>query len=190
MEGLNDAHRVFPSVEPGNLRHQRTIRRNFVVAQKFAYLPVGQLAVLRGERIDRRGDELLVDPNILAIFGEREDSGVILLDETTQISPYLGVRRRKIDVTLPEPRDFPIGKMRDQRQRLRIVHNDRVAIVKMKPHGVLEHNLFVDRPFGFRKLQALALQRIVKLLGAAKEARRSLNQVPVGVNACRVHHQG
>ena len=64
--------------------------------------------------------------------------------------------------------------MRDQRQRLRIVHDDRVAIVKMKPHGVLEHNLLVDRPFVVGERCALALERIVKLLGAAKEARCAL----------------
>ena len=69
------------------------------------------------------------------------------------------------------------------------MHDDRVAIVEMKPRGVFEHDLFVDRLFGVRKIQALALQRIVKLLGAAKVARRSLNQMPVGFDACRIHHQ-
>ena len=69
------------------------------------------------------------------------------------------------------------------------MHDDRVAIVEMKPRGVFEHDLFVDRLFGVRKIHALALQRVVKLLGAAKEARRSLNQMPVGFDARRVHHE-
>jgi NADP-dependent 3-hydroxy acid dehydrogenase YdfG len=73
--------------------------------------------------------------------------------------------------------------------RLRIVHDDRVAIVKMKPRGVLEHNLLVDRPFGVRERNGFPLQRVVKLLGAAKEARCPLNQMPVGVDPHRVHHQ-
>jgi hypothetical protein len=79
--------------------------------------------------------------------------------------------------------------MRDQRQRLRVVHDDRVAIVKMKPHGVLEHNLLVDRPFVVGERRALALKRIVKLLGAAKEAGCPLYQMPVGFDPRRVHHQ-
>jgi hypothetical protein len=36
----------------------------------------------------------------------------------------------------------------------------------------------------------LPLQRIVKLLGAAKEAGGSLNHMPVGFDPRRVHHQG
>src|SRR4051794_6795358 len=36
----------------------------------------------------------------------------------------------------------------------------------------------------------LPLQRIVKLLGAAKEAGGSLNQMPVGFDSRRVHHRG
>src|SRR5881394_3560053 len=60
-ESLDYAHRIFPSIEPRNLGHQRTICRNFVVAQEFPHLPVGQLPVLRREWIDRRCDELLVD---------------------------------------------------------------------------------------------------------------------------------
>jgi hypothetical protein len=31
-EGLNHTHRVLPTIEPGNLRHQWTSCRNFVVA--------------------------------------------------------------------------------------------------------------------------------------------------------------
>ena len=69
------------------------------------------------------------------------------------------------------------------------MHDDRVAIVKMKPRGIFEHDLFVDRLFGVRKIDALALQRVVKLLRAAEEARRSLDQVPVGFDADRIHHQ-
>src|SRR4051794_34829053 len=101
------------------------------------YLLVRHLSILRRKRIDRRGNELLIDRNILAILREREDGCVILFDELAQIGPYWRMRRRKIDVTLPEPWHLAIAEMGDQRQRLRIVHDDRVAIVKMKPRSVL-----------------------------------------------------
>src|SRR5256885_675276 len=65
-EGLNHAHRVLPSIEPRNLRHQWTICRNSIVAQEFTYLPVRHFPILRGKRIDRRGNELLIDLKILA----------------------------------------------------------------------------------------------------------------------------
>jgi hypothetical protein len=80
--------------------------------------------------------------------------------------------------------------MGDQRQWLRIVYDDRVAVVKMEPRGIFEHNLFIDRLFGIRKIPALALQRIVKLLGAAEVAGRSLDQMPIGFDAGCVHHKG
>jgi hypothetical protein len=38
----------------------------------------------------------------------------------------------------------------------------------MKPRGIFEHDLFVDRLFSVRKIQALALQCIVKFFGAAE----------------------
>ena len=70
------------------------------------------------------------------------------------------------------------------------MHDDGVALVKMQPGGVFEHDLFVYRSFGVRKFHALALQRVVKHLGATKKARSSLNQMPVSFDAYRVHHQG
>src|SRR3954447_24925878 len=93
-------------------------------------------------------------------------------------------------MTLPQPRHFAICEMGDQRQRLRVVHDDRVAIVKMKTRSVLEYDFFVNGSFSVRKIQALALQGIVELLGAAKEAGRSLNQMPVRFDSRRVHHEG
>jgi hypothetical protein len=92
-------------------------------------------------------------------------------------------------MTLPQPRHFAIGEMVDQRQRLGIVHDDRVAIVKVKACAIFEYNLLVDCLFNVRKIDVLALQRVVKLFGAAKEAWRSLNQMPVGFDPCCVHHQ-
>jgi hypothetical protein len=39
-ECFDDADRVLPSVESGDLRHQGAIDGNFVVAQEFTYFPV------------------------------------------------------------------------------------------------------------------------------------------------------
>src|SRR4051794_38696290 len=51
VQRFDDAHWVFPSVEPGNLCHQWTICRNIVIAQEFSYLSIRQFAVLRRKRI-------------------------------------------------------------------------------------------------------------------------------------------
>ena len=73
-EGVNDAHqgpsigRTWKSASPADDLSE------FCSCQEFPYLPVGQLAVLRRKRVDRRRDELLADAEMLAIFGQREDA--------------------------------------------------------------------------------------------------------------------
>jgi len=180
---------VLPSIKPGNLCHQRTICRNLVGPQEFPDLLVGHITIFRRKGIDRRRDEMLIQVEVLGIFGQRKDSPVILFDEPTQIIPYRGIWRRKIDMALPQPRHFPVREMLDQRQRLRVVHDDCVAVVKVKSRGIFEHDLFVYRSFSVRKFHALALQRVVKHLGATKEAWGALDQMPVSFDAYRVHHQ-
>src|SRR5215218_7404125 len=100
------------------------------------------------------------------------------------------MRRRKIDMALPEPRHLALVEVRDQGQGLRIMDDDGVAARKMKPGGVLEHDLLVDRLLSLAEFELFALQRVVKLLGAVEEGRRALDLAPAGFDADGVHHQG
>src|SRR4029077_18789299 len=100
-EGLDDAHRVFPAVEPRNLRHQRAIHWNAVAGQTFAYVLVRQFAVLGEKRIYGRRDDALLYVELLRVLRQREDCGVILLDEAAQIVPHRGIGRGEVDVALP-----------------------------------------------------------------------------------------
>jgi hypothetical protein len=77
----------------------------------------------------------------------------------------------------------------DQRERLRIVHDDGVAFIQMEPGGILKYYFFVDGLFGLGKLDLFTLQCIMQLLRTAEEARRALDQMPIGFNPDRIHHQ-
>src|SRR5215216_3976054 len=100
---------------------------------------------------------MLIYAEILAVFGKRENSCVIFFDEAAQIAPHGCKWGRKVDVTLPQPRHLPIGKIRDKRQRLRIVDDDRVALFEVKPRCILEYDLFVYGSLGIRPTQVLTL---------------------------------
>src|SRR5438477_11917345 len=76
-----------------------------------------------------------------------------------------------------------------QGQRLRIVHDYCVALLQMDASGILKHNLFVYRRVGIGEFDLITLQGIVELLRAAEESRRTLNQMPIGFDTDRVHHQ-
>jgi hypothetical protein len=92
-------------------------------------------------------------------------------------------------MTLPQPRHLPIGKMRDKRQRLKIVDDDRVAFVEVKSRCVLKYHFFVYGSLGIRPTQGLTLQGVMQFLGASEKTGRALNQVPVCLDARRIHHQ-
>jgi hypothetical protein len=79
--------------------------------------------------------------------------------------------------------------MRDQRQRLRIVNDDCVAIFEMEPGCILQHDLFVYGSLCFRQTQVLTLQGVVQLLCAAEKPGCSLDEMPIRVDAHRIHHQ-
>ena len=91
-EGLNNADRVLPPIKPGYLCHQRAIRRDSMVGQTFLNLLIGHFAVLRGKRIDRRSDKPLINGDTLCIFWQRENRGIVLVDEVAQIAPCRCVR--------------------------------------------------------------------------------------------------
>src|SRR5437763_10084628 len=68
--------------------------------------------------------------------------------------------------------------------------NDGVAILQMQPRGILEHDLFVNCAFGFGKLAVVPLQCVMELFCAAEEAGCALYQMPLSLDANRIHHQG
>src|SRR5882757_8835523 len=103
-----------------------------------------------------------------------------------QVVPHRQVRRREIEVALPDPGHRPFWEMAHQRKRLRVVHDYGVAGAQMKPGGILEHHLFVEFLLDGGDLDALALQRVMQLLRAAEEGWRSLDQVPLCFEADRI----
>jgi hypothetical protein len=77
-------------------------------------------------------------------------------------------------MALPYPRRVSFLEMRYQWQGLRVMNNDRVAILDVKPGCVLEHHLLVDGFVCFGNPDRFALQCVVQLLRASEECRSSL----------------
>src|SRR3954453_3445050 len=69
------------------------------------------------------------------------------------------------------------------------MHDYGVTFPHVKPGGILENDLFIDGLFLLRKLDGLSLERIVKFFGATEKVRRALDQIPVGIDASRIHLQ-
>lgn len=92
-------------------------------------------------------------------------------------------------MALPNPGYFSIGEMPDQRQRLWIVHDDNVAFFEMKPGSILEYYFLVNRLVLVGKFDLVALQRVVKLFCAGEEVGSTLDEMPLGFDTDRIHHQ-
>jgi hypothetical protein len=71
-------------------------------------------------------------------------------------------------MTLPNPGDL----VSFERKRLRIVDHNDVMFFQMKPKGIFQNYLLVDKRFVIGKLNLRTLQRVVNLLGPAKKLRR------------------
>ena|SRR3954466_2522734 len=80
-EGFNHPNRVLPSVEPGDLYHQRPVYWNLMASQSLSNFRIGQVGILWRERIDCGRDESLVDSEILPVFRKREDRRIVAIDE-------------------------------------------------------------------------------------------------------------
>ena len=144
---LDHADRIFPPVEPRDLRNNRTVCGNTVIGKALRNLAAGEFAILRRERIDRGRDDVLRNAERLLVLGQAHHGRIVVLDEITQIIPYRRMGCGKIDMALPDPSATLAFEMPDQRQRLRVVDDDRVTIFEMQPQGILARDLFVDLLF-------------------------------------------
>ena len=78
--------------------------------------------------------------------------------------------------------------MLDQRQWLRVVHDDKIVPDKIA-QAVFVNYLLKDFLFDAGKIDLGPLQRIVHLLGDREEIRRALNDPPFGLQLEAVHEQ-
>ena len=157
------------------------------MAQPIVDLVLGQVLVGGRKRIDGRHDETLRRGDLLSVFRQRDHDRIVALDEARQIFPQLGIRLGQVDMATPDPRRF-LAEMIDQRQRLRIVHDDHV-VVEMHARRVLEHDLFVDILLQVAEIDFTSLQGIVHPLCNAEEVRSPLNDAPARPDAGAVHQQ-
>jgi hypothetical protein len=78
--------------------------------------------------------------------------------------------------------------MLEQRERLRIVHDDKIVIEKIA-HAVLVNHLLEDLFLDPGKIDFSSLKSIVHLLRDGEKIRGSLNHSPLGAKAKAVHKQ-
>jgi hypothetical protein len=113
--------------------------------------------------------------------------GVVFIDPTPQIVPRFGIRPGKVEVTPPEPWAFFLV-MLDQRQWLRVVHNDKVVIEKVA-NAVLVNHLLENFFFDAREINFSALKGVVHLLRDREKIRGPLNYSPFCAQSEAVHEQ-
>jgi hypothetical protein len=79
--------------------------------------------------------------------------------------------------------------MLDQRQRLRVVHDDKIVVEKI-PHAVLVNHLLEDFLFDSRKIDFSTLKCIVHFLGDREKIGCPLDNAPFSTQTEAVHEQG
>jgi hypothetical protein len=87
----------------------------------------------------------------------------------------------------PDPRAFLLV-MLDQRQRLRVVHNDEVVIEKVA-HAVLVNHLLENFLFNLGEIDLSTLKGIVHFLCDREKIGCALNNAPLGTQPEAIHEQ-
>ena len=169
--GLDDPDRVFEPIIPGNLGNERPVRVQVELVVDGPHLIFRQFDVLVAERIDAGRDEILGVRQRLCKCCQREDAGVVGTHPVAQVLPHPPVGTAGIDVAAPDPL-APFGPAQlEKRRRLRIVddHEIRFAKSRAKQSGSFVIGVFVRLEQAGRQVDRVALQTVVKRLGALVE---------------------
>jgi hypothetical protein len=117
-----------------------------------------------------------------------EDRGVVALERRRQEREHVGIRRREVDVTTPDPAGGRVREVVDHGRRLRIVDDDVVVVVleevRVQRVVAVEELLLL-----LREPVRVALERVVDRLGDREELVVALDDSPLDVEA-DVPHQG
>ena len=123
---VHDADGILSPAEGADLEQQGLVLGHAQRAEDGRDLARPDLPVLLRERIDGRIDHVLRDAQPAAELGQREDRGVVLVDDLTEGGPHATLRVRRVEVAAPDP--APLAAMPDQRRGLHVVDDDQVGV--------------------------------------------------------------
>ena len=185
--GVHDAQRILGRGEGADLHEQRLVLWDRQHPQDIGHLAGRQLAVLLGERVDGGMDHVLRHAEAPAEARQREDGGVVLVDERPEERPRAPLRPRGVEVAGPHPAAARRTVL-DERGRLHVVHEHEVGVERelLGVHAVHLDEV-VERLVGEDALAAAQ----GRLQGGRRriEARVAAGDLPRGVDTEVGHHR-